>query len=213
MLRFLERLIYPLALLAGAIGLAYWYWTTTPSYAVNAVVDSLRHHDVDTFQKYVDIDSVASHAFDDVVDGPAVDKLVGHRDNFIGMGFIRFFKRDIVGIAHERLCGLISDPNVDLENATAGTMEAMHKYKISPKVRQALVAYGLTKEGFRGVKYLEVNGGIAALGLDFYSPMLRNHYIVAFRLEDAGGYWRVTEVTNLNDLLSIYLQTRSRLPV
>src|ERR1700722_18471352 len=72
-----EKLLFPIALLIGVVGLAFWYWTTTPSYAVNSLVESLRHHDAQQFEKYVDVDSLASHAFDDLLEGPARDEVLG----------------------------------------------------------------------------------------------------------------------------------------
>lgn len=210
--RFLERLIFPLALIAGALGLAYWYWTTTPSYAVNSIVDSLKQHDVQTFEKYVDVDSVASHAFDDLLEGPAREEILGRMgrmDSFLGAGFIRFFKRDIINMAHERLVHVVADPGIRLDAVTDSSTNTLGSYHINPRTRQTLVDYGLSKYGFRGIKYLQTQGNDARLGLEFFSPRLRNSYIVEFRLEDAGGYWRVTQLTNLPELLERYIQTKN----
>jgi len=208
--RLAERLIFPLALIAGVLGLVYWYWTTTPIYAVNQIVDAVRHHDKQEFEKYVNIDSVASHAFDDIVEGPAREQLLPRMDNMIGVGFLRFFKGEVVGMAHEKLCGVVTDPGIQLQTGSLdASLGAMEKYRITPRVRQTLIDYGISRYGFKGIKYLETRGQNTYLGLDFYSPRVRGNYIVEFRLEDAGGYWRVAELTNLNDLVSMYLSTRT----
>jgi hypothetical protein len=208
--RLAERLIFPLALVAGVLGLVYWYWTTTPAYAINSIIDAVRHHDKQTFEKYVDIDQLASHAFDDIVEGPAREQLLPRMDNMIGVGFLRFFKGEIVGVAHDKLCGFISDPSIQLQaGGIDGSLAAMQKYKITPRVRQTLIDYGMSPYGFKGIKYLETKGSNSYLGLEFTSPRVRGNYIVEFRLEDAGGYWRVAELTNLNDLVSLYLSTRN----
>lgn len=208
MQRLAERLIFPLALIAGVLGLVYWYWTTTPAYALNCVVDALQHHDKQSFEKYVDIDSVASHAFDDLVEGPARGELLGRMNSMIGVGFLRFFKAEIVGMAHDKLTSFVGDPSIHLEQGIEGPLDKLQQYHITPRVRQILVDYGITRYGFKGIKYLEVRGSNAFFGLGFYSPRLRTDYIVEFRMEDAGGYWRVVELTNVNDLVNKYLSTR-----
>jgi hypothetical protein len=209
--RIVEKLIFPLALAAGVIGLVYWYWTTTPSYAINSVVDSIRHHDAQQFEKYVDVDSVASHAFDSLLEGPARDALLDrfHTNSFIGTGFLRFFKHDIVGMAHQKLSGFVGDPTVQLEAAADGKTNTLGQYHITPRIRQELIDYGLSRYGFQGIKYLDrKDNSTALLGLEFYSPRLRRSYVVEFRLEDMGGYWRIAELSNLNDLVDMYLHSR-----
>src|SRR5688572_8944683 len=118
MIRFVERMIYPLALLVAVIGIVYWYWTTTPGYALNAVIGSIREHDAQTFQKYVDVDAICSHAFDDILEGPARAELHGRMDSMIGVGFIKFFKRDIIGMAREKIVGYVLDPEITVDKAT-----------------------------------------------------------------------------------------------
>lgn len=203
----LERFVYPLALFIGAFALFHWYWTTTPSYAITQTIDAIRKHDVDTLEKFVDIDQVTSHAFDDLLDSPGRNELMGHMDSFVGVGFIRFFKHEIVGIVHQRFCNAVADPGLNLDSLADGTAETLQHYRISPRVKQAMFDYGLNKYGFKGVKYLDVKGNYALLGLDFFSPKLHDNYTVEFRLEDVGGYWRFTQLTNLNELLTRYLQT------
>lgn len=233
----IERMIYPLALITSVFGIVYWYWTTTPSYALSQVVVSLQNRDATTFEKYVDIDSVASRAFDNVVDGPARGQIMG-RVSMIGVGFIRMFKRDIVGMAHQKLLDEVAHGQVKVNMAGsvlnnvipgAGIVWTNDMKPVGPTVAQAtqvvsgdedivqsphmndrtksiLREYGLTRGGFRGVKYLNTNGSSARLGLEFYSPKMNQNFVVEFKLEDAGGYWRVTELSNLNDLLARYMQ-------
>lgn len=233
----IERMIYPLALLTSVFGIVYWYWTTTPSYALSQVVVSLQNHDTTTFEKFVDIDSVASHAFDNVVDGPARGQVMG-RVSMIGVGFIRMFKRDIIGIAHQKLIDEVAHGQVKVKMAgsvlnniipgagivwandlkptgptvaqatqvVSGGEDIVESPNMNNKTRVLLREYGLTRGGFRGVKYLNTNGSSALLGLEFYSPRMNQNFVVEFKLEDAGGYWRVVELSNLNDLIAKYMQ-------
>lgn len=53
-----------LALLIAGGG--YWYWTTTPQYSMINLAESVRNHDLTKFRKFFDVESVSSHAVDDL---------------------------------------------------------------------------------------------------------------------------------------------------
>lgn len=234
-LRFLERMIYPLAILTAALGVAYWYWTTTPSYAVTAVVVSVKNRDVEMFEKFVDVESLTSRAFDDVVNGPIANEIIGRQNSFIGMGFIKFFKRQIVELAHDKVLNYVHEGNLKLAENVPTTVNplttlavmnsgqivqaavgAKHEVLTPPvqgesknqKLKRVLKEYGITKFGYRGIKYLNTVGPVAKLGLEFFSPKLNKTWVAEFRLEDVGGYWRVMQLDNLSDIIDMYMNTR-----
>lgn len=255
----LERLVYPLAFITGVFGIAYWYGTTTPQYAVAAAIMSTKDHDTKQFEKYVDVDSIAGRAFDTVVDGPARAVLMGRYQNMIGAGFLHFFKNDVVGMAHDRTIDFIATNRTKIDTG-AGTWLIMpfaflapkeltiepHKDKLAQnpnaayageigssdkknpvavnnstesdealsddlgtKTSRQLKDFGLDKNGFRGY-YFDQQSNWAILGLKFHSPKLNEDWVAEFKLEDAGGYWRVTEVANLNQLIEKYLALREQ---
>jgi hypothetical protein len=226
-MRFLEQLIVPVAFLTGVIGLVYWYWTTTPSYAVNQVVWSIRHRDTGVFQKYVDVDSISSKAFDDLVHGKARASLLGSYDAMIGSGIVSYFKPELVAIAREYVVKCISAGTLSRAlsqrqpaavTAPTDTIASGADDNLVPselctsrreriKINQALRDYGFCREGFRGIAYLKATGPVAYLGLKFHSLKSQQDFIVEFRLDDAGGYWRITELSNLDDLIAQYLKT------
>jgi hypothetical protein len=235
LLRRLERLAYPIAFLTAVLGLGYWYWTTTPSYALTAVVVSVKNRDVDMFEKYVDVDSVISHAFDDIVQGPISAEIIGRSNSFIGMGFVRFFKRQIVELAHGKVDEYVGQGHLHLaENvpttvnpitalavmnsgqivqaATNGRQEVIPR-KVegeskSAKLKRILKEYGISAVGYRGIKYLRTEGPKAYLGIEFFAPKLAKTWVAEFELEDAGGHWQITELDNLNDIVNMYMATK-----
>lgn len=237
LIRFGERMIYPIAVLIAAVGLAYWYWTTTPSYALTAVVVSVKNRDVDMFEKYVDLDSVTSKAFDDIVEGPIASELMGRNNSFIGIGFVKFFKREIVELAHGKVIEWIREgglkgvgeqipttvnPLTTLAVMNSGELvqAANHGKEESlpapyagesknQKLKRVLKEFGISKFGYRGVKYLRIEGPRAELGIEFFSPKLNKKWVAQFLLEDAGGYWRVTQLDNLNEIIQMYSNNRS----
>ncbi|MBX9948992.1 MAG: DUF2939 domain-containing protein [Candidatus Obscuribacterales bacterium] len=47
-----------------AVNFGYWYWTTTPFYSILEIKESIVHHDLKTFEQYVDVERVSSHMID-----------------------------------------------------------------------------------------------------------------------------------------------------
>jgi hypothetical protein len=223
-LRYLERMIWPVAILTGALGIAYWYWTTTPSYALTAVVVSVKNRDVDMFEKYVDVDSVSG-------------EILGRQssNSFIGMGFVRFFKRELVELAHGKIDEYIEAGNLKLaENVPTSVnpitalavmnsgqivqaavgdkkevvpIRTQHESK-NEKLKRILKEYGISKFGYKGVKYLRTEGPKAYLGLEFFAPKINKKWVAEFQLEDAGGYYKVMQLDNLNDIVDMYMKNK-----
>lgn len=254
MIRFIERLIFPLFFVTVSIGLVYWYWTTTPTYALSQIVGAVRNKDTETFEKYVDLESIAYRAIDDVLHGPAKESgMLGKFDSMIGAGIIGIFKPEIAEIARTQVLKFIEsgsllkgmnkanveqasllgppqqssqseptqtqpeNPPSDLSNTEAGTepfgseSSMVGKYAKKLKISKQLKAYGLSKDGFKGIDYIKIEGQTALVGFKFRSDKFDRNIIIEIKMEDAGGYWRVTELSNLNDLINTYLETRDQL--
>ncbi len=96
-----------LAVIAAAVFLigagGYWYWTTTPQYAVEEMRAAVRTHDLDKFQKFVDLNHVSSALVDDFVAEP-MQRLSdgGVAGQIIMMGVAGVLRPILVsGISHE----------------------------------------------------------------------------------------------------------------
>ena len=64
-----RRLYLLLLLIAAFIGTAIWYgffYTRTPEYALKQLTIAMEQHDTERFQKYVNMDVLASRAYDDL---------------------------------------------------------------------------------------------------------------------------------------------------
>jgi hypothetical protein len=294
--RLVERLLYPIFILTAVVGLVYWYWTTTPGYALTQIVSAVKNKDSDTFEKYVDIENIAYHAVDDLLHGPARESgLFGNFDSMIGVGIISLFKPEIAEIARTQAISFIkagtlsnvlpsSDrppialPEADKDASATSTAttnllptsekstgvahsasssfndhstelkdleaklaaggvksplagsgdafsalgSAQHKFSMSGpgpvekftknlKLQQQLKDYGLSKDGFKGVDYIKVEGPVALIGLKFMCKKLNRPFVIELKMEDTGGFWRITELSNLNDLINAYLEMREQM--
>ena len=246
------------------LGLAYWYWTTTPTYALSQIVASVKNKDTETFEKYVDIESIAYRAIDDVLHGPARESGVfGNFDSMIGVGIIGLFKPEIAEIAKTQVLKFIesgtlvkamaeaqknalnaaqtdkssnasatspapANPEPDKANTATETPAAdnpdsssetpalaensmVGRYARKLKLNTQLKAYGLSAKGFKGIDYIKIEGPTALVGFKFHSEKFNRNIIIEIKMEDAGGFWRVTELSNLNDLINTYIETKDKL--
>jgi hypothetical protein len=218
----------------------------------------VKNKDTETFEKYVDVESIAYRAIDDVLHGPARESgMFGNFDSMIGVGIIGLFKPEIAEIAKTQVLKFIESGQLStsLKEGQKGALtdngsaeanahspkslgsavtvaktepekeslstEIKHgglpdnsmvtRYAKKLKVGEQLKAYGLSKQGFKGIDYLKIEGPTALIGFKFHSDKFGRDIIVEIKMEDAGGYWRVTELSNLNALISIYLETRNKL--
>ncbi|MBY0359101.1 MAG: DUF2939 domain-containing protein [Candidatus Obscuribacterales bacterium] len=248
MIRIIERLIYPIFFLTVVVGLAYWYWTTTPSYALSQIVASVKNRDPETFQRYVDIDSITDRAIDELLHGPARESgIFNNLGNPLGVGIIGFFKPEIADIARSQISNYIAKGNLSNEELTQKTVvvpaisntisapvqpsaiqtaptatiqpvttpaplqpesPSVNRYSKQFKIKEQLRQYGLSRDGFRGIDYLKTTGPVTLVGLKFFSPKLNHDFVIELKMEDAGGYWRITEISNLSALVSLYLETK-----
>ncbi len=270
--KLVERLVYPIFILTAVVGLVYWYWTTTPGYALTQIVFAVKNKDPDTFEKYVDIENIAYHAVDDVLHGPARESgIFGNFDSMIGIGIISLFKPEIAEIARSQVLNFIkagalanSLPGGDKQAAAlaappkegappapanpapsdsafnndspppqshdqissmfggkgkSGGSDGggpVERFTKNLKLQQQLKDYGLCKKdkdgnGYAGVDYLKIDGPTALIGLKFHSTKLNRNFIIELKMEDSGGFWRITELSNLNDLVSTYLELREQM--
>lgn len=59
-------------LLAAIAGGGYWYWTTTPLYALQSLMMALQNHDGQAFSKRVDVEAAVENMLEDVLVYPAL---------------------------------------------------------------------------------------------------------------------------------------------
>ena len=69
----MSKLFMAILLALLIAGGAYWYWTGTPQYSMLRISEAVKTHDLEKFRAYFDVESVASHAVDDLGSSSAQD--------------------------------------------------------------------------------------------------------------------------------------------
>jgi hypothetical protein len=198
-------------LILGCAG--YWYWTTTPEYSMERVKHAVKDHDLITFQKYVDTDSVAAGIVDDLLAAP-MRRLLG--PGLIGRcivaGVVGVFKQPMVDgikddINHFVLSGQLLAPgnSVDTElqpdltqpNLTLGVLDSR---------------LGFRKHAFKKVEYDVKDGDVCKLGLLFHNQVYDKDLVLEVQMRKSGGYWRLIQLTNFPEFTGklMEMQTGAR---
>ena len=70
----------------------FLYWVRTPIYSINIIKEAVQKHDVATFERHVDMDTLYTKAFDDFL--VATDKIEGKNslNNPLAIGFSQMLK-------------------------------------------------------------------------------------------------------------------------
>ncbi len=178
----------------GSIG--YWYWIHSPQYSLKIIQESIAKHDLQTFEKHVDIESVTSRAIDQLIDSKINNKNEVKDESIsnFAKGFIQMLKPQLVAMAKDQIRSYVEKGTVETtpkDNANAPDFSINNIYKTSSGSPE-----------FKGVEYVNKDGKIAIVGIKFFYSKLNLDAILELKMRDLDGYWQVAEFNNLNDFIS-----------
>lgn len=183
-------------IILGALGFYFLYWIKTPAYSLNLIRESIQNHDVATFEKHVDLDTLYDKAFDDaLIAYSKVENKADLSDPFV-MGMFRMMKPPVISELKRQTLDAIKpkDPEekkvpkqpsdseamagILTDNAGAHDVDIKDMTVISNDGTESLVSVKLHNE---------------RLGKDFDLRLQMN------KLDD--GTWKVKKIDNLVDFL------------
>ncbi len=193
------RLLLLVVLIVGPLG--YWYWTTTPQYSVLQLRKSIKEHDLNSFRKYADVDTVASRMVDDLLTKPVQRALgPGIVGELLGFGLGVFVKPLLVDSMKHKITdyveGRASTASIENEirTASAGGFSSIPGQ------------LGFTGKVFKDIEYVRTEGKIALIGIKLFNAKYNEDMILELKLRDAGGYWQLMELSNLQPFMGRILE-------
>lgn len=196
------------ALIVIGAALYFFYWMRTPQYTFTQIHESVQQHDLTKFEKHVDLNSLYAHAYDDVVYYAFGDP---KEANPFLLGIVQSLKSVVVPIMTEQTKHYVETGSIE-ENAeadnTADATAAAPAAAPNPKTEGQQLAEQLRERtGFgtmryEGVESSEQVGKTADVAVKLYDKQLEHNFILhvkMYELDD--GSWRLTEITNLKELL------------
>lgn len=207
-------------------GGGYWYWTTTPVYSILQAREAVKNHDVQSFNKYVDVESIASNLVDVILAKPvgALD-LFGSAGRMLGFGLVSIVKPRALEVVKEQINELVEQGGLKsktpqqtgLNPSQARAIPAADSTALCDdedrvngiSVKGVLRHYGFAGKCFSGIKYTNIEGKMAHVGLSLHNQKFNQDMVLDLRLHDMGGYWRIDQLSNLPDLAGTLIRLES----
>ncbi len=204
-MRQLGLLLMVAVLLAGG---GFWYWTSTPQYAVQQAAKAIKEHDVLAFHNWVDVQSLSSSAVDDLVSEP-VKKIggVGLLKRIVGFGLVSFFKPAVVQSVGNQIdelvkrTGTTNPQEATPVQPTKSLLGQIIELVKPPSLTQTLREYGFTKANYRGLGELKTTDQMSLLPLKFFSPKVNHEVEVQLQLSKPAEHWQIVKITNLPEIV------------
>ncbi len=178
-------------LLLSAIGAYLWY-TSTPQYSLNKIVEAYSEHNLVMFEKYVDIDGASKKFINDLSgvlmrqmkeDNSDGAKLAG----VIGAGALQLFQPRLVDNLRITIERLIERYNT----------EVLKKDSDFPESVQSLL-----KSKDLQLVSIKQQGNIAYLNLTLLPEGALSPLKLQILMRDMGWHWQVAEIMNTNEIVS-----------
>lgn len=193
MKRSLLLLVLAVLLIGGY--LYYRELTTGPKFALGQAVKAVHDHDVASFEKYVDVESVTGSLVDQVADQGKMLGLVVPGGGMVARGLMGLAKPQIAKAARKEVERFVETG--DLEKAAASQPQHLVKVSLAGLASKVISP----ESSFKGVKYVNEQGEQALVGLEFTQPKYDTTMVLEVKMRDRGDYWQVTEITNLGQTL------------
>lgn len=196
----LKKIIAVLAALAIAVsGWYFFYWLKTPQHSLALIADAVRQHDLKTFEKHVDMDTLYSNAYDDVV---AVTFGEDKDANPIIVAIVKGIKGLAVPLLENETRNYIIKGDKPASEAEA------HKSVPEGNENGAEIVDNLkNRTGFGSLKYegvenTDIDGENALVSVKLHDETLSSDFILKIKMQQLDdGMWRLLQITNLQDFM------------
>lgn len=196
--------MFAITVLAIAIIAVAWYFlyfTKTPEHSLNTVRTAVANHDVETFKKHVDLDSLLSHGYDEMIAAMIASDEKLANDNFsrnFVEGLAKLFKGMMVAEGKDSILRYVETGKVE----RPGGAQVQAKQSPAPSVKDMAKQTGLDDASFKGLAYSKQDGDIANVGIKFLLPKDQQEVVLDVkmrRLKD--GNWQIVEISNLKEFI------------
>ncbi|MBO2008428.1 hypothetical protein [Hymenobacter negativus] len=193
----MKKLLLLVVLLALGVGGYYYYRNLKngPSGALVAAAAAVQTHDMATFEKYVDVNSVTTHLVDDVVQqGSMLTALLPGGSLMMG-GAMRLIKPTLAKAAHKEVQRYVETGS--LEEAAATAPKRLVNVSLTGLANKVV-----SKDSeFKGIKYTREEGDNAFVGLEVTQPKYDTTMVIEVKMRRQGDHWQMTQITNSGELL------------
>ena len=190
-----------LLVILAAVGLGGYYYFQNlkngPKGALAQAAAAVEAHDMATFEKYVDVNSLTTHLVDDVVSqGSAITSLIPGGSLGVGLA-MRFIKPALTKGAHNEVQRYVETGSLAVEAADGAdapkrplvSLAGLASKVVSPETR------------FKGIKYTREEGDNAYVGIELTQPKYDTTMVVELKMRRQGESWKAVQIMNTRELL------------
>lgn len=195
---FIAALVVVIIGIGGSI--AYFnFYVKTPEYTLKAVQEAVENHDIDEFNKYVDVDSVVTGVTDNMLDAIIASQSNLPEEAKVAMNSLAtMFKAPLVASLNDGLTTFVKTGSWETAEDVKDSQGAMIDSKM------ILDQTGLMGISFSGIDYINMNeeNGTAQVGVKVEQSEIGQPFVFEITLEEQpDGYWKVVSVDNFADFI------------
>ncbi len=209
-----KKIIAIIVVLAAAVaGWYFMYFTKTPVYSLNEARVAMEKHDVATFKKHVNLNSVFGSAYDDLID-VEMEKPEVKNNPFAGFAqaILKGLKSDIVGALSQACYDKIGETPKEEAAAQDNSGSKADESIALSKGQELEERMNVRDLKFKSIKEAEIDGDVAQVPVVFESENRPDRGEVVFtvemhRLEDKT--WQAVRISDFKDYLRLQEDLKS----
>ena len=195
-------LISVLIIVLAGLGWYFLYFIKTPVYSLNIVREAIAKHDVNKFNKHVDVDNILAKGYDDAITAMVdSDKKIDANTKVFVKGLSKMFKAPITAMAKEGILNYVEigkwqDEATENQEAVVPNKTGMNSDNLVDKT-------GLKESKFKDIAYTKIDGDIAVVGITLFDEKINKDFIAELKMKKlSDGTWQVIEFANLKEYIN-----------
>ena len=184
----IKRIIIIAAILV--IGLfGYNYWINTPQYSLLQIQKSVENKDRLLFEKHVDSQKIIEEIVDDISE-MFIDEVDNGQSNEYSLLNPAFWASGLTSIFKPTIESVIEEA---FDDFWEHEIENFDSYESSSEFGNIVSSFEMS--------YIKKDGKVAKLGLVATDPLTSDEVNLELKLNKIENYWRITQISNLEELL------------
>lgn len=197
-----RKLFLFVLLLASFLGTIIWYflfYTRTPEYSLHQIAAAIEQHDPETFQHYVNMDVLASRAYDDLtIDLFAYDSALTPKTRVMFEKFYVLIKPQLFGGMEQAVLSRIRQGAWTLPEGT----DILKGRQLGIDFERFLERSQLRNTTLTGIGSIEHEGAAATAEVNILEDYTQTPFTLQVIMEQAAdGHWQVSYIKNYRQYL------------
>ena len=168
----------------------FFYYTKTPVYSMKLIGEAVQKHDLETFERHVDVKHMVSKVFDDFVAKESKDKNGSIAGDAFALGLVNALKPVAVAELQDAVYAEVAKKDEPTQQKKS-KINVLDRFKSNSKAAS-----------FKDISTVSKNGDTAIVGVKYHNRKVDKDYTLNVKMEKLNdGKWRAKELTNLLELL------------